>query len=56
MVEDQKYPVCTDYFWDRRVSEALGTSVSFVIIAVNTVLKLSIIRLVQFIHEDTRSE
>lgn len=38
------------------MSTALGTAISFIIIAVNTILKIVTIKLVEYIQEDTLSE
>jgi hypothetical protein len=38
------------------MSAILGTSISFIIIIVNTILKMVIINLIQWIGEDTVSE
>jgi len=44
------------YFWDYKKGKAFGTSVAFVIIAVNLILKTSIIKLITWVGEDTCSE
>ena len=48
--------MCGVYFSDKIISNLLGTAISFIIIIVNTILKMVTIRLVEFIQEDTLSE
>jgi hypothetical protein len=48
--------ICAIYFSDKLWSTALGTAISFIIIIVNTILKIITIKLVEFIQEDTLSE
>jgi hypothetical protein len=48
-------PVCGNFNKDKLVSKGLGTSVSFVIIAINLVLKKVIIKGVQWVGQDTNS-
>ena len=44
------------YFSDKLMSLVLGTSISFIIIFVNVILKMSIINLITWVGEDTVSE
>jgi len=53
---DEEIQVCDQYFRDVTVSKVLGTSIGFIIIAVNLILKTSIIALITWIGEDTVSE
>lgn len=48
--------MCKQYFSDKLMSKILGTSIGFIIIAVNIVLKTCIIKLITWIGEDTVSE
>lgn len=48
--------ICDAYFSDKLWSTVLGTAISFIIIAVNTILKTVTIKLVEYIQEDTLSE
>jgi hypothetical protein len=48
--------ICDAYFSDKIYAKGLGTSISFIIIAVNIVLKTVIIKLITWIGEDTISE
>ena len=48
--------VCEQYLSDKLTSKVLGTSISFIIIAVNLILKTTIIALITWIGEDTVSE
>ena len=48
--------VCDYYFSDVIMSKLLGNSITLIIIIVNEVLKRSIIKLIQWIGEDTVSE
>jgi hypothetical protein len=52
--EDVK--VCQQYFEDKSRSAKIGGSISFLIIAVNQILKTAIIELITWIGEDTISE
>jgi len=52
----EKVPVCKMYFSDKLMSMILGTSISFIIIFVNVILKMSIINLITWVGEDTVSE
>lgn len=47
---------CQEYFKDKTVSKVLGTAISFIIIAINKILKDVIIRLISAIRHDTYSE
>lgn len=55
-IENQEIEVCQAYFEDKKMSMILGTSISFIIIIVNTILKMVIINLITWIGEDTVSE
>jgi len=48
--------LCKEYFKDSIISKILGQSVAFFIIGINTVLKIVIIKLIQWISEDTFSK
>lgn len=48
-------PVCLHYSNDIFWSQLIGQSIAFIIIAVNLVLKVVIIKLVEWIGEDTQS-
>lgn len=48
--------ICTQYYSDQKWSKALGTGISFIIIIVNAILKTTIIKLIQWVGEDTWSE
>ena len=48
--------ICNEYFFDKIYSKVLGQSIAFIIIAVNIVLKTVIIKLIEWIGEDTISE
>jgi hypothetical protein len=52
----EQVPVCKMYFSDKLMSMILGTSISFIIIFVNVILKMSIINLITWVGEDTVSE
>jgi hypothetical protein len=52
----QEVQMCAAYFSDKLWSKILGTSIGFIIIAVNIVLKTLIIKLITWIGEDTVSE
>lgn len=52
----EKIAICDLYFKDKKMSQILGTSISFIIIAVNTILKMVIINLITWVGEDTVSE
>ena len=52
----EEVPVCKMYFSDKLMSMILGTSISFIIIFVNVILKMSIINLITWVGEDTVSE
>jgi len=49
-------PFCQSYFKDKLHSKILGTSISFIIIAVNLILKTLIIKLITSIRHDTESQ
>lgn len=51
-----KIALCKVYFSDKFWSKFFGTMVSFVIIAINTVLRLVIIKGITWVGEDTNSE
>lgn len=53
---DVKVPFCANFYKDKMNSFVLGTSISFIIIAVNTILKILIIKLIESIKHDTQSE
>ena len=44
------------YYKDKQMAMILGTSISFIIIGVNVILKTSIISLITWVGEDTVSE
>jgi hypothetical protein len=48
--------ICEEYFYDKYYSKFLGSSISIIIIVVNLILKTAIIRLIQWIGEDTVSQ
>jgi hypothetical protein len=48
--------LCKEYKKDAMISKLMGTSVAFFIIAVNTILKIFIIKLIMWIGEDTFSK
>jgi len=48
--------MCDQYLSDKLMSKILGTSIGFIIIAVNLILKTCIIKLITWIGEDTVSE
>jgi hypothetical protein len=52
----EEIAVCKEYFKDKSNSKNLGTAISFIIIIVNTILKMVIIKLITWIGEDTVSE
>jgi hypothetical protein len=54
--ETKKQPFCAAYFKDKFNSKVLGTSISFIIIAVNVILKNVIIKLIESIKHDTYSQ
>lgn len=49
-------PMCKTYFSDVIYSKVIGQSIAFIIIAVNTILRLVIIALITWVGEDTNSE
>lgn len=49
-------PMCKTYFADVIYSKILGQSIAFIIIAVNLILKNTIISLITWVGEDTNSE
>lgn len=49
-------PMCKAYYKDVIYSKVLGQSISFIIIAVNLILKNAIIGLITWVGEDTNSE
>jgi len=49
-------PICDDYFDDKIKGKVYGQSIAFLIIAVNLILKTSIIKLITWVGEDTNSE
>jgi len=51
-----KINMCTQYRKDSSFSKLLGTSVAFFIIGVNVILKILIIKLIEWISEDTYSQ
>lgn len=50
-----KLPMCLEYQSDKTYSKALGTSIAFIIIAINTVLRMVIIALIKRVRYDTYS-
>jgi hypothetical protein len=56
MQDPKKMNLCWEYQKDVGISKILGQSVAFFIIAVNTILKTVIIKLIQWIGEDTYSK
>lgn len=54
--EGTKDAFCKAYSSDQTTSKILGQSVAFVIIAINTVLKIVIIKGITWVGEDTNSE
>jgi len=51
-----KFNLCKVYNKDAFMSKILGTSVAFFIVIVNTILKIFIIKLIEWIGEDTFSK
>lgn len=49
-------PICQKYFKDILISKILGQSISFIVIAVNIILKFTIMYMVFYIGEDTASQ
>jgi len=56
LTKDYEEKFCEKFFKDKTVSFILGTAISFIIIAVNTILKILIIKLIETIRYDTQSE
>ena len=56
VAEAKEVQMCQLYFSDKTMSKVLGTSIGFIIIGVNVVLKIAIIKLITWIGEDTVSE
>lgn len=54
--EVKKSAFCKLYFKDKDMSKMLGTSISFIIIGINIILKTVIIKLITAIRHDTYSE
>ena len=48
--------MCEFYFSDKIIAMAIGYSISFMIIAINLILKKVIIKLITWVGEDTLSE
>lgn len=53
---EHKQAFCALYYKDKYVSKALGFSISFIIIFINTVLRMLIIYLIESIKHDTYSQ
>jgi hypothetical protein len=51
-----KYRICNEYVWDQWISLAYSNAVSYMIIAINYILRLFIIKLIIYIGKDTESE
>ena len=47
--KEEKKTFCADYYKDKTLSKGLGTSISFIIIAINVALKTIIIKLIESI-------
>ena len=54
--KEEKKKFCAEYYKDKTLSKGLGTSISFIIIAINVALKTIIIKLIESIKQDTYSE
>lgn len=52
----EKTAICAYYYKDKLNSKLLGTSISFIIIAINIILRGAIISLIESIRHDTQSE
>lgn len=48
-------PICLTYQNDMLISKITGQSIAFIIVAVNIVLKLITIKLVEWVGEETQS-
>lgn len=57
-IDDVKHEkaFCALYFKDKNVSKGLGFSISFIIIAINNMLRILIISLIESIKHDTYSQ
>ena len=50
------YPICYDYIWDQYLILVVGQAVSYLIVAINFILRIFIIKLIIYIGKDTESE
>ena len=49
-------PICRNFFIDLIIAKVFGQSISFIVIAINVILKYTIMYMVYWIGEDTMSE
>jgi len=52
---DKRPAICSFYGKDKYISKMLGYSVTVVILAMNYILKILTIKLIQWVKEDTQS-
>jgi hypothetical protein len=55
-IDGKTYMICNKYVWDQYTSLALSNAVSYMIVAINMVLRIFIIKLIIYIGKDTESE
>ncbi len=53
---NKPYPICSDYVWDTYLIFVTTQAVSYMIVAINYILRLFIIKLIIYIGKDTESE